>query len=224
MPPTHPYLKGLAETRARADEEQLRTAEQLTRATNDLATLQKRIKHHRASLKAVIVSLSSRTESAKNTREACDRLILKFDSRQDPTEIAPINGWQGRYGERGAFSKMLLTIIQDAYPECICTQAVSEILQARFELVFETKRDLAHWKRCSLRNRLRGLTQAGIIERLHDPKAKVGRRGQWRAIPPATQQKSLAHLATEAGLELVCASPDDFVLALDDDEEDDLPR
>ena len=77
MRKTPSYLKGLAETRARAAADILR---------------------YKQVIDEIMVSLAK----AQAELEACDTLIKKFDDRLDPTQVEPINHWQGRYGKRGA--------------------------------------------------------------------------------------------------------------------------
>jgi hypothetical protein len=64
------YLKGLAETRARADGDLIRQAKRQA----ELDTL---------------------AADALATRDACDKLIKKFDVRLDPGLISPIKAWKG---------------------------------------------------------------------------------------------------------------------------------
>jgi len=66
------YLKGLAETRARADADVLR-------------------------LQKIYGEIAEKLAEAAAERDSCDCLILKYDDRLDPNRIAPIQSWKGRY-------------------------------------------------------------------------------------------------------------------------------
>jgi len=80
MKKTPSYLKGLAETHARA--------------VGDVVRLEK-----------LFSEISAKLTESKANLAACDRLIRKFDARLNPTLIVPIHAWQGRYGKRGNYGK-----------------------------------------------------------------------------------------------------------------------
>lgn len=77
MRKTPSYLKGLAETRARA--------------AGDVQRLQQ-----------IYQEIGRHLARAEKDMAACDCLIQNFDERLDPSLIEPIHAWQGRYGKRGA--------------------------------------------------------------------------------------------------------------------------
>jgi hypothetical protein len=116
MRKTPSYLKGLAETRARAAGDAQRfkklheeIGEKLARAEHDLA--------------------------------ACDRLIQRFDARLDPGLIDPIHAWQGRYGKRWALGEEIRRIIQSAWPDEITTTEIVWRVQIHFQMSFVTWRE-----------------------------------------------------------------------------------
>lgn len=89
MQRTHSYLKGLAETRARADGDVQRLEQLHSEIARQLAT-------------------------AKAEVASCDRLIRKFDGKLDPTKIPAIRAWKGRYGKRGALREAVLRVVEAA--------------------------------------------------------------------------------------------------------------
>ena len=82
MRKTPSYLKGLAETRARAHGDTIR-------------------------LGKIRDEIHAKLEEAKFLVESCDRLIVQYDSRLNPTLIQPVGAWQGRYGKRGALTEAI---------------------------------------------------------------------------------------------------------------------
>lgn len=200
MPRTHPYLRGLAETRARADS-------QCSTLANQLATL------------------SSRLEIARIERDACDSLIRKFNPTLLPEAIQPITeGQRTQYGQRGALTKAILAALQQAYPESISTSAIALHVEAAFRLTFSTRTERRNWVCKSLSNRLSSFARDSIIERLHDPDAKDGKVGHWRWIPKGMPSADLRTLANDAGLSVILALDQEQLELEPAPEEDDLPR
>lgn len=158
MRKTPSYLKGLAENRARA-------AAEVTRYARVLDEIQRRLSVAQADL------------------VACDQLIRRFDARLNPNDIAPIRGWKGHYGKRGDFLQAVQRILQEAAPHPVSTPILALLLQAEFELDFETPTECRRWVRNSVCNRLRKLVQDGSVERLHDWGLGTSEAGSWRWIP-----------------------------------------
>jgi len=95
---TPSYLKGLAETRARADGE-------LKRHQKLLSEIERKLKVAKADVERyqhMQVQVAQQLVVAQTDLDACDRLIRKCDARINPEEIEPISAWKGRYGKRGA--------------------------------------------------------------------------------------------------------------------------
>lgn len=200
MPRAHPYLRGLAETRARAD--------------SQCATLENQI-----------TTLSHRLDKARAEREACDSLIRRFNPSLLPEAIQPITeGQRHQYGQRGALTKAIIEALQQAYPEAISTSAIALHVEAAFQLTFNTRTERRNWVCKSLSNRLNSFARDNIIERLHDPNSNTGKTGFWRWIPPGQSNADLKTLATQAGLHTTAALDQDTLELEPATEEDDLPR
>lgn len=202
MPRTHPYLRGLAETRARAD--------------SQCATLENQI-----------TTLSRRLDKARSEREACDSLIHRFNPSLLPEAIQPITeGQRTQYGQRGALTKAILAALQQAYPDSVSTSAIALHVEAAFNLTFSTRTERRNWVCKSLSNRLSSFARDRVIERLHNPNANTGQTGMWRWIPKGGPSADLQSLAKAAGMPVIQArNPDPLELAsMLEPEEDDLPR
>lgn len=88
MRKTPSHLKGLAETRARADGDIHRI--QRLRAEID----PKRAEALR--IEAIHAQVTANLAAARTERDACDLLIRKFGSRLDPEPVAPVRAVKGR--------------------------------------------------------------------------------------------------------------------------------
>ena len=159
MRKTPSYLKGLAETRARA-------AGDVNR------------------LKNIYDEIGQKLTSAKRALEACDLLIQRFDERLDPGLIQPIHAWQGRYGKRGALMDEVRRIIQSAWPDEITTTEIVWSAQLQFQISFVTWQAKKRWQDNSLRTAIKTLLAKGEIERVHDVSdGLIGVVGRWRWKP-----------------------------------------
>jgi hypothetical protein len=193
MRKTPSYLKGLAETRARADGEVLR----LQRLLDDLAPA---VAEARRML-SLQEDILAEHAVATTKRDACDTLIRGFDSRLDPAQIAPIRAFKGKYGKRGALRETLVEILRDASPAEVSTTEVLLRVIAYLKLAFATPAEKQRWSCNSLLSALKGLVEEGLVERLHEPATgqnSVG-RWQWKAAPSGTLA-TLSTAAESAGL------------------------
>lgn len=143
MRKTPSYLKGLAETRARASADVVR-------------------------LQRIHEEITQRLAEAEAELDACDRLIRKYDSRLDPGTIKPIAGWQNRYGKRGALRASLIRHLQKAFPNALGTGELMWAVELEFKLDFITPGERGHWRHNSLGRALNVLVVDGIVERMHD--------------------------------------------------------
>jgi hypothetical protein len=194
-------MKGLVETRARADAECLR-------------------------LSCLIESLTTKLAKATGERDSCDQLITRLNNQIQPAQIEPINAWQGRYGKRGSFRRAILQAITLAYPNPISTTEIALYLQATFNLTFATPSQRRTWAHNSVNPRLRELVNSKAIRRIHDPSANIGKVGLWLWIPLDQASADMYALAAHASLPTAGAF-DQGGLELELEpvpEEDDLPR
>jgi len=172
MRKTPSYLKGLAETRARAAGDVQR-------------------------FKEIYEEIGQKLARAERDLAACDCLIQKFDERLNPDLIQPIHGWQGRYGERGALLEEVRRIIQNAWPEEVTTTEIVWRAQIRFQLHFLTFQEKKRWQDNSLRSAIKNLLAKNEIERMHDKSVGLNAEvGRWRWKSDAFL--SLGHLHAQA--------------------------
>ena len=159
MQKTPSYLKGLAETRARADAEALR-------------------------LRKVIAEVAERLAQAEKTRDSCDCLIRKFDARLDPSLIEPIQAWKGRYGARGALQNSIERQVREAYPGELTTSEIGWGLQIEFNIDFAHPNEKYHWQHNTVGRALNIFVKRGSIARLPNlPDEPTSAVGRWRWIP-----------------------------------------
>lgn len=217
-----PLMKGLVETRARADADHQNALQAASLRTEHLSRMVAEHKRLQGALQRSITYAYAQAKTALNAREACDQLIQKVDSTVTPALIEPINAWQGRYGQRGALGKAVQDIVEMAYPAEITTTDVAARIQQQFGLTFATPKERKTWVKTSIQGRLGYLLRLGIIERLHDPKINSGKAGRWRAIPAKLTNNDLVALATKAGIPLTYFTGE--LVVPEDSEEDDLPK
>jgi hypothetical protein len=192
------YLKGLAETRARVDAECSR-------------------------LEQLHADIGQRLAEAQAERDACDRLIKKYDGRLDPTTIAPIKARQGRYGKRGGLKQAVLEVVAMNFPVDVTTSEIAWAIQLRFDIGFETPDERQHWLHHSVGGALHTLTDKGLVKPLHDQSivGGTGRTGRWLLVVPTDSIEGLTAMATSAGM--TTAEATDFVADEEPSEADGLP-
>lgn len=154
MRKTPSYLKGLAETRARAAADMLR---------------------YRQVIDEVMVSLAK----AQAELKACDRLIKKFDERLEPALIEPVLHWKGRYGKRGALREAILALLQEEAPAAVTTTEIGWQMQLKFDIGFNHWTERKRWMTNSIGNCLKKLVKDGLVEPCHD-QSRTGEVGSWR--------------------------------------------
>ena len=192
MRKTPSYLKGLAETRARA--------------SADVSRYQR-----------LYEEIGQALEKAKAELVACDTLIRKFDERLNPELIEPIKAWKGRYGKRGARKEAILEMLQAKAPDFVTTTEIVWELQARFRLDFIDWREKDNWARNSVGNLLRELVKQGLVQRLHDPTANTGESGRWRWVNAGCESLGdLAALAESSGV-VMSSSAEPYAAELEPD-------
>ena len=176
MKKTPSYLKGLAETRARAAAEVQYLQKLVDELSRDLTTAQAEL-------------------------DACDRLIRKYDERLNPTLIEPIRAWKGRYGPRGKLKETIIRLLKERYPESMSTRELLIKLQVALHLDFITPAERMDWKRNSLLSQLRGLVEEGLVLRLHDASTIKGKPGHWKWKGEGCESLGdLAALAESSGI------------------------
>lgn len=159
MRKTPSYLKGLAETRARAAADVIR---------------------YQQVLDEVMTSLTK----AQAERDACDTLIRKFDERLDPNLVQPVFHWQKRYGKHGALRQTIIKLLKERTPHPVTTTEIGWQLQLKFDIGFAHWKERENWLANSVRNCLKKLVAEGLAEACHD-RTNKGEVGRWRWITEA---------------------------------------
>lgn len=149
MQRTSSYLKGLAETRARAAGD-VRRLEQL------------------------YAEITAQLEVARAEVTSCDLLIRKFDRQLDPTKIPAIQAWKGHYGKRGELRAAILRMLEASWPESVSTLELAAQLQLEFRLDFINSKERSAWMHNSLTSRLKFLVGTGDVTRDADIRTEKG--------------------------------------------------
>ncbi len=189
---THPYLKGLTQTRARlAGQLRAWDKRKARLAARELAPLERAI----AKVHARIECLASQQRLVAEKLAACDKLIRDFDGKVDPAGIVAIQAWAGRYGPRGNLSDHLHAVL-DQHPQGATTRRIADLVMAALGITFTSKAERKAWVANSIRNRLREWRAAGLVEVEHPQGRSAG--AIWRHRPGAAS--SLAELRARAGM------------------------
>jgi hypothetical protein len=192
MRKTPSYLKGLAETRARADGEVGRLQRLLDELGPKLAEAQR--------IQGLHKEISAWQAEAVTKRDACDTLIRSYDDRLDPVQIAPIRATKARYGKRGTLKKTISQVLQKVAPAEVTTTELCLTLMAELQIDFLTKIERKRWISNSLGSTLKDLLEEGLVERLHDPADHGCGAGRWRWKVAGCELAALSAAATEAGM------------------------
>ena len=121
MKKTPSYLKGLAETRARA--------------AGEMARYEK-----------IASDVSQLLQKARDALAACDLLIVRFDARLTPEDIQPIRPPKFYGGKRGQLRNTVTDILQREAPGTVTTSQIGVEIQIRFLLTFDTPAARTTWQ------------------------------------------------------------------------------
>jgi hypothetical protein len=172
---TPPYLKHLAESRARAAGEVSRRREIVQDAVASLGVSQ-------------------------GVLDRIDLRIWTLEARLNPADIAPIRAYKSYPGPRGLLKKTVSKIIESAAPGEITTSEIADEIHVRFQLEFHSAAARWNWRNNSIGRLLRVLCKKGLVERLHAPRSDgVTGRWRWRSGAVASSDRLREQLEAEGG-------------------------
>lgn len=128
----------------------------------------------------LIAELQAKAAALQDDLAAVARALGLYDEKIDPSAIAPVNGWRGNYGKRGALKAAVVEVLEASAPNLVSTTAIESAIRAKFGIVFETPVVRKHWYNGSFRSTLKTLVTSGRVERLHAPETRKGDTGHWR--------------------------------------------
>lgn len=170
-----------------------------------LAEKRARISFDLEAKRRIMQDVESQVTELQADLVSLDRVIKIYDSQVDPKEIAPINGWKGSYGKRGALKEAMKTFIREAAPNPISSLDLETLVCLKFNLTFETSTARYKWREGGFRTTIKALIRDGLIERVGDPAEWVGQVSHLRWKESDLTFQSLEHqVATKA---TSCASP-----------------
>src|SRR5207244_1700266 len=111
---------------------------------------------------------------------ALDRALFIYDPAIDPDAIAPVHGWAGKRGERGALRKSVSRVLKDYAPDWVSTVNIESLVTLDLGLVFEFHELRNHWYACSFRSTLKKLVIDGLAEKEEAPSELQYGVGRWR--------------------------------------------
>jgi len=150
-------IKGLGEARARCAGEVLRLEALLLRITADLA-------------------------KSKGDLESLDRVIRLADKRLDPESARAVRPQRVRSKDAGkklSLEEAMLLILQENPETPRSTVELAFELASRLKLDFDDDRSFGKWLHNSVARRLKKMTVAGVVVRLHEA-SQTPRVGWWQ--------------------------------------------
>ena len=114
-----------------------------------------------------------------------DKQLIKFDSRIVPEFIAPVNGWQGKYGPRGTIKKCVVEYLRAHSPNWIPTSVITEYMHTVLKIKLETPNERRKWRH-SFGCTLWKLLQTGVVERQPPPKPSEAASWRFHVETPVT--------------------------------------
>jgi len=77
-------------------------------------------------------------DTAARQVEALDTAILLAHPTVDPSTVAPVQAWAGKYGARGNLKRYIQVLLQNAAPEPLTTVEILEATSLRFGVPMHT--------------------------------------------------------------------------------------
>ena len=128
MAKTPPYLKGLAETRARAAGDVVRFGALAGDALASLAEEKLEVTLYQS----LADEFNARLTQAHAEANACDIFIRKIAPNTDPANILAIQAWQGHYGRRGSLKAAIADCIRSSAPAAVSKAEIVLHVQAEW--------------------------------------------------------------------------------------------
>lgn len=122
-------------------------------------------------LQAAVALKGKTAENVQKLTEALaalDSTVVIYDESIQPEDIGIINGWQGRYGKRGALREYLLEVLAQRSPDHVSSPELAFLAINEFGLVFAHPDDRKRWYQNSLKNALKDSEKLGKVERSPD--------------------------------------------------------
>jgi hypothetical protein len=111
---------------------------------------------------------------------ALDRALAIRDPALNPSLIGSVNGWQGRYGKRGALREAIVGFLQGRAPDWVTTNEIGAHVTDELGIAFDFPKERVQWHRNSLLRALNALLEKGTVEREAGWSAGSTERGRWR--------------------------------------------
>ena len=166
-----------------------------------LAEKRARVAHDLEQTERIAADVAKRLGSLRLDLDALDRAVRIHDPSVDPSAIAPVNGWKGHYGKRGALKETVRSILMGHYGEWLATDNIEVLVCLKLNITFESPSERKRWYDNSFRRILKNFVAEGLIERRHDPEEFTREVGYWRWASGVAP--TLAELAQQTSAEYV---------------------
>ena len=111
---------------------------------------------------------------------AMDGAIRLCKETLDPSTIAAVKAWAGKYGKRGAIKAALQQILERAAPDFVSTTALYEELASHLGLLHATWKERKTWIDRTLLSQMQKWRAAGAVERGVRRSLKSQNEACWR--------------------------------------------
>lgn len=146
---TPPDLKWLLNQRAAYLGELSRVQARAIPLQGEIARLEATL----AKLKASLGVIENAGKAIQADIKALDVALDVMHGQVNKEAVKPVVAWAGRYGERGAQKKFIISFLKASYPHPVKTMTIVDALRHRFDLDISTPKERQNL-RCSVRKTL----------------------------------------------------------------------
>ena len=114
---------------------------------------------------------------------ALDRAIVIRNPALNPGLIDPVNGWQGRYGKRGALRASIVKVLAQCAPQWLSSKEIGALVVEELAITFDLPSEGVQWHTNSLKSALNALLAKGAVEREAGWSPGSTETGRWRVKP-----------------------------------------
>lgn len=194
QPRTAPELKWLLNERAAIAGVLVRRQERCANLLERLVRAEKLVE----SLRMKVAQAQAQTKALEATLAAFDRTLDHAHPNVAPDALGPVNGWAGRYGERGALKRYVAKVLEAAAPLPVEVRVLYRDVATHFRLDLQTPGERERL-RDSVKTALRALRDgSGVVESIPDQTSGAGTGWwRWKPAPTITDLRALAQASDE---------------------------
>lgn len=201
---TPPDLKWLLNERAMLTGSMYALRNRISREEREIARLQALLERQQQTVTAARAELAS----AEGARTGLDKSLALLYPQVSPSAGGVVYAWAGRYGEWGALTRFVLSLVQATAPEPVTCAELASLVIKEFGLNCPSSytRNLQRYR---VRTVLRKAALRGLVVRLPSTSHRDAGRWVWASDPSLSDLAALAEAAYAAEAEQSCERSDD---------------